>query len=373
MTAPTRGDPAPWFTAAAPNDPKFDFATVAGRHIVLSFFGSAAAPVGARFLAQVHAQRAVFDDTQIAFFGVSNDPGDTGRVQPQPVGVRFFWDFDRAVARLYGVVTDAEPAPLTSFLLDINLRVLWVIKEPDPDKHAAALFGVLARLPKIPPPAPAARQAPLLVVPYIFEPDFCKLLIELYQTHGGEESGFARDQDGKTINIVDHDIKRRKDYFIGDDKIRAAIRARISRRLLPEIKKAFQFEVTRMERYIVACYSAEEGGFFRAHRDNTTKGTAHRRFAVTLNLNADEYEGGNLRFPEYGSQLYRAPTGGAVVFSCSLLHEATPVTKGTRYVFLPFLYDETAAAIREASNPYLGEDVGQYRPGRIADEAASQA
>ena len=37
---------------------------------------------------------------------------------------------------------------------------------------------------------------------------------------------------------------------------------------------------------------------------------------------------------------------GAVVFSCSLLHEATAVTKGTRYATLPFLYDDASAAVR---------------------------
>jgi hypothetical protein len=48
---------------------------------------------------------------------------------------------------------------------------------------------------------------------------------------------------------------------------------------------------------------------------------------VTINLNAEEYDGGDLRLPEFGRQAYRAPTGGAVVFSCSLLHEALPVTR----------------------------------------------
>jgi predicted 2-oxoglutarate/Fe(II)-dependent dioxygenase YbiX len=61
----------------------------------------------------------------------------------------------------------------------------------------------------------------------------------------------------------------------------------------------------------------------------------HRRFAVTINLNAEDYEGGDLRLPEFDRRTYRAPTGGAVVFSCSLLHEATPVTKGTRYWSAP--------------------------------------
>ena len=92
----------------------------------------------------------------------------------------------------------------------------------------------------------------------------------------------------------------------------------------------------------MACYDAADHGHFRPHRDNTTSGTAHRRFAVSLFLNSGEYEGGFLRFPEYGPALSSAPLGGAVVFSCSVLREATPVTRGLRYMFLPLLYDEPA-------------------------------
>jgi hypothetical protein len=43
-----------------------------------------------------------------------------------------------------------------------------------------------------------------------------------------------------------------------------------------------------------------------------------------------------------------------VVFSCSLLHQALPVTKGERFAFLPFLYDDAAAKIREENLKYLG-------------------
>jgi predicted 2-oxoglutarate/Fe(II)-dependent dioxygenase YbiX len=88
----------------------------------------------------------------------------------------------------------------------------------------------------------------------------------------------------------------------------------------------------------------------------TTKGTAHRRFAVSLHLNTGEYEGGYVRFPEFGRQLYIAPVGGAVVFSCSLLHEATPVTHGRRYMFLPFLYDDAAAKIRQQNRKFLADE-----------------
>jgi predicted 2-oxoglutarate/Fe(II)-dependent dioxygenase YbiX len=124
-------------------------------------------------------------------------------------------------------------------------------------------------------------------------------------------------------------------------------------RVLPEIAKAFQFEATRIERYIVACYEAETGGHFRAHRDNTTRGTAHRKFAVSLVLNA-EFGGGGLRFPEFGSRYYQPPAGGAIVFSCSLLHEVSPVTQGKRYAFLPFLYDEASARVRQENAVFLG-------------------
>ena len=140
---------------------------------------------------------------------------------------------------------------------------------------------------------------------------------------------------------------RRRDAKIDDENLRGAIRTRLSRRLSPEIFKAMQFNATRIERYIVACYSSEDQGFLHSHRDNTTLGTAHRKFAVSINLNADDFEGGELRFPEFGPRTYKPPTGGATVFSCSLLHEATPVTSGVRYAFLPFLYDEESKRIRD--------------------------
>jgi predicted 2-oxoglutarate/Fe(II)-dependent dioxygenase YbiX len=58
-------------------------------------------------------------------------------------------------------------------------------------------------------------------------------------------------------------------------------------------------------------------------------------------------------FPNSADSDTAAPAGGAVVFSCSLLHEATPVTSGSRYVFLPFLYDDEAARIRQQNLQYI--------------------
>ena len=39
-----------------------------------------------------------------------------------------------------------------------------------------------------------------------------------------------------------------------------------------------------------------------------------------------------------------------------MLHEATPVTRGKRYVFLPFLYDDAAARLRDQNLKFLAGD-----------------
>jgi predicted 2-oxoglutarate/Fe(II)-dependent dioxygenase YbiX len=200
----------------------------------------------------------------------------------------------------------------------------------------------------------------VLTVPNLLEPALCRDLIAVYDRDGGAKSGFMREVDGKTTLVSDDNFKQRSDAEIVDPALRQSLVARIRRRLVPAMKRTFQFEPTRIERYIVAAYDAEPGGYFRAHRDNTTRGTAHRRFAVTINLN-DDYDGGDLRFPEFGERTYRAPIGGAAVFSCSLLHEAMPMLRGRRYATLPFLYDDAAAVIRAENNQYLDTGVGAYQ------------
>lgn len=78
--------------------------------------------------------------------------------------------------------------------------------------------------------------------------------------------------------------------------------------------------------------------------------------------------GGEIWFPEFGPQRYKAPTGWAIVFSCSLLHEVPKVTRGKRYAFLPFLYDDAAAALRANNRQHLGDLSGGGGPLSKANE-----
>jgi len=365
----TPGDPAPWFSQRASNNPNYTFDTAAGRYIVLCFFGSASDALGRAAIERVQANRHFFDDARFSFFGVSLDPLDESepRVRESLPGIRFFWDFDGQVSRLYGAVpvhwaTIKEPLAARRFwiVLDPTLRVLQVVPFSADDGHTAAVLDFLMRLPPPERFAGVELQAPILFLPNIFEPEFCNQLISLYHSHGGEDSGFMREIDGKTLRVQDQNFKRRKDFTIKAADVIRQTQARIARRVVPEILKVHAFKVTRMERYIICCYSAEDGAHFRAHRDNTTKATAHRRFAISINLN-DDFEGGEVSFPEYGPRRFKAPPGGAVVFPCALLHAVSRVTSGQRFAFLPFLYDDEAAKVRESNNKFLGDGVGAYK------------
>lgn len=348
---PRPGEPAPWFQAPTAENKNFCFDTMAGRRVVLCFFGEMQALPLQLLLSTLQSALAQNGRPVCTFFGVGT-AGDGSQAVLFERMVRdgyLFLDVDRTVSELYGVTpTDGHAATseVTSFVLDERLRIVGVIPwAGDSVKHAEELLTALHTLPMEIPDTPA----PVLAVPRIFEPELCKRLIEYYERHGGETSGFMRDVDGQTVLMHDPRHKRRKDRTIDDHRLRLACLHRIHDRLVPEIEKAFQFRATRIERHIVSCYDAESGGHFQAHRDNTTVGTAHRKFAVSLNLNTGDYDGGMLRFPEFGKSLYQPPTGGALVFSCALLHEATLVSRGSRYAYLPFLYDDAAAEVRRSS------------------------
>ncbi len=189
----------------------------------------------------------------------------------------------------------------------------------------------------------------MLLLPRVLEPELCAELIEAFERSHAPESGALLTLPGQAPQVVvDPNVKRRRDIILPDGPLLRAVHARITKRLVPEMKKVFQFRAAHIERYALACYEASAAGFFRAHRDNQGPSVAHRKFACSINLDAEAYDGGDVSFPEYGELRYRAPTGGVLVFSCSLLHQVDPVVRGRRHCLLPFLYDEEGEKVRRA-------------------------
>ena len=350
------GDPVPWFSAPLIGDGAFNLQVAAGRWIVLSFLGAPANPKGKDELAGLLCDTDLFDEDRIVFYGVLTAPPDDPAhyIKLCTPEVAFIADYDKAISRIFG----AADMPRT-IVLDPMLRAVANIAWDHAGGHVETVHSVLQNLPAVDDSAGVPLTAPALIVPRVFDFELCEFLVRFYDKLGGKDSGFLLDSDGKTATVVDYRLKRRNDLGIALPELRDTIRGQIVRRLLPAVERFFQFEATRMDRYIVACYDSAAGGHFSRHRDNVNAGAQHRRFAVTINLNK-EYDGCDLVFPEFGRRSYRAPHGGAIVFSCGALHQVTPVTGGRRYAFLAFLYGEADAALREKNNAKLVQSEFHY-------------
>jgi peroxiredoxin len=350
------GDPVPWFSTRSVAGASIELQVNAGRWIVLSFNGPATEPRAITELQSLINRQHLFNEDKLIAFGILI--GATKDLDPlapfcSPT-LSFIADTDGALSRLYG----ADKMPRT-VICDPMLRAIANISWDHPEGHANVVAATLAALPDVDASAGVPLTAPALIVPRVFEFPFCDLLVQFYKDNGGSDSGFLLDRDGQTETMIDHRYKSRHDLAIIEPNLRAAIRERMVRRLAPEIDRFFQFKATRMDRYMVSCYDTATGGHFSRHRDNSNLGSCHRRFAASINLNND-YEGCDLIFPEFGRRIYRAPVGGAIVFSCGALHQVTPVTRGKRYAFVPFFYNEEDAVLRKANNIYLRDGEARY-------------
>ncbi len=351
------GDPVPWFRTQNILGQPVDLHVAAGRWVVLAFLGSLANPEAQKKLALLAGKAASFSNDHLLIYAILSEPPENIEqvlAMNGPV-LKFLADYDGTLGAYFGAQDK-----LRTIALDPMLRAIADITWDDAAGHDNILDQLLRELPSVDNSAGVPLTAPALIVPRVFDFPLCDLLVGLYDKVGGTDSGFLYDEYGKTTTVIDHNRKRRSDMVIALPELRDRIRERIVTRLVPAIKLYFQFEATRMDRYMVSRYDAETGGHFFRHRDNLNAGAEHRRFACTINLNGG-YEGGDLIFPEFGRRTYRAPVGGAIVFSCGALHEVTPMIKSSRYAFIPFLYSEDDAKKRMDNNARLQAGEAQYQ------------
>ncbi len=317
------GDIAPAFRLTAQSGEEIDPAAdhISGKVLVLLFPGpGAAVPEGLAALAEQAMARGG------RCFLIGSLPKDT------PAGFDPVADPDGKVAFLYG----AQSAPQIVVIAP-NRHIAAI---GDAAGAATALRQIAARR------AVATNHPPVLMVPDVLSRADCQRLISIFalQGHTFLEPGHGAPPVGMgdyKMRIPEYGRKDRIDHWIMTAETNAFIDDRLKRRVFPEIRKCFQYKITRREGYRIGCYEGERGGELHGHRDNTQPQVAHRRFACSVNLNSEQFEGGGIRFPEFGDQEYGPETGGAVIFSSSLLHEPMHITSGKRYVLLAFLYGET--------------------------------
>lgn len=262
----------------------------------------------------------------------------TAVAAPSPIGLRTLLDPNRRVARAVGLTGPGV------VVLDADGRVVSV----RPGAAFGAALEDCTRIFERTAPQQVRAAAPALIVHDVLEPDLCRKLMDYWQAGNKLVDQVTSTTHGTAVR-ADYGQKRRADVHITSRALNIELRARINRRIAPQLLKAFHFELQSWQLLRVGCYDSAVQGRFLRHRDTTaTPATKLRQFALTINLNTHEYEGGELWFPEFGRQLYKPDAGGAVVFSAELLHEALPVTSGRRFGIFGFFFDKTNAARRRA-------------------------
>jgi hypothetical protein len=202
------GEFAPDFCAPARINPKFHVRTAAGRYILLAFVPEAAEGAALAAFAQV---RGRFDDDNVCAFFVT-PRGDFADTPPDITpGLRWFLDPEGEVRSLFG-------ADAGWLLLDPLFRIMARAPLDAPE----AVLAQVAGLGSASDYAGPSLVAPVLIVPRVFEPEFCRRLIAYYDAEGGTPSGVMRDIDGRTVGVMDG-MKKRRDVIVGDEELKAGI------------------------------------------------------------------------------------------------------------------------------------------------------
>jgi len=312
---------------------------VAGNPLVLVFCPRFDTPGVAGALSRYKAALAAFEAAGARIFALTLAPARTAADQKLPFPLLL--DRDGKAFAAFGAGTRDLP---TTIVLRRNNHAAAIFKD-EPATQAERALAALAALAAERSQAIPAPHPPILIVPDVLSREDCRRLIQVYATRGKTFIEPGHGDDKMTVDykmrIPEYGRGDRIDHWLVERDTTSFIDGRFAQRLFPEIRKAFQYAITQRERMRIGCYTGMRGGEIHGHRDDSEVISAHRRFACSVNLNTEEFEGGELRFPEYGDQRYRPAAGAAIVFSSSILHEAIEVRSGTRYVLLAFLYGET--------------------------------
>ena len=227
----------------------------------------------------------------------------------------------------------------------VVMRANYHVAEVGPASSADPVEWMLAAVERLAQARRTVRMEihpPALIIPDVLSKGDCEHLINVFNTRGKRfvEPGPGIDRFGTDykMRIPEYGRQDRIDHWIFDKDTSQLLDHKF-KRVWPEIQKAFHYRVTKKEALRIGAYKGERGGSQHGHRDNVPP-TTYRKFAMSINLNSDKFEGGEIRFPEFGDQRYKPESGYALVFSSSLLHEAMHVTAGRRFVLLAFLFGD---------------------------------
>lgn len=168
----------------------------------------------------------------------------------------------------------------------------------------------------------------------VFTPDECQKIIDTFASQELEE-GYI---DGGKHNDR---IRKSKLHFIdSSDPDTQWMYDPVSKAVLTLNNDFFGFDIEKIEVLQFSEYHSEYGGFYDKHIDQMMSGHGHRKLSFTIQLCDEEsYEGGNLNlWLKNDPDVAPRTQGTMTLFPSYTLHEVEPVTKGSRYALVGWVW-----------------------------------
>ena len=251
----------------------------AGSSIVLWLTEESPATATLRAVARRHQQ---FGAVEARLFNLVSGVDAPAEKTKEVRGLTRMFDPERRLLAAFGL------AGAGIAVVGPDLRLAGVLEGEDFDAAFRLCQALHARTER----TVLTAQAPVLFVPDVLDAETCLALVDYW--HAGEKRADKVTSDSVGGERSDATIKKRQDVILLDEDLIALVKKRISERVVPELIKAFHFRAASLELLRIGCYDSAERGRFVRHRDNTDPYSAHRRFAMSLNLNDDAFEGGQV-------------------------------------------------------------------------------
>jgi len=231
-----------------------------------------------------------------------------GNISSNTLKLNILYTKDKQLSKILNIENE-----ITIYIACPNRKIISILKDNALDQ--------LNKL-KIEDCLPKNINIPYLLIENALDIDLLKKIIDYYN---------QKKVEGKLISHK-HNTKDRL-HVHPDAELEKELDHKLSRSVLPELRKVFYFDAQYRELYKICSYDAETSGRFHAHRD-TPAPFQHRKYALSLFLN-DDYEGGEFVLPEYGLKV-KPKANTAFIFPGISTHQVLPVTKGSRMTIISF-------------------------------------
>lgn len=172
-------------------------------------------------------------------------------------------------------------------------------------------------------------------IPNVFTPDQCQEIIKLGKS-------FYVDQSKTFGGTGFNEVRKSKNSWLPPCELTRWIFETIQAAVI-KVNKHYEYDLHSMENLQFTEYDETYKGYYDAHVDafdNETSPNTHRKLSFSIQLTDETaYDGGDLLIYSHSKQPIKAMRQQGLInfFPSFVLHEVTPVTRGTRYSLVSWI------------------------------------